>query len=147
MILRQFPPPCLRARFFKICEVLFGFGILIRLITAVPAQGPGRPCCSACQPIKKHHARQVVTQGHTNSGALTEHGSLNPALCGQAAGATRNSVKCPIWHDFEVGIGIEKIHVFTAFEDALHTLREPLLMSPGNRSSPTNCCHGFKFFI
>jgi hypothetical protein len=25
----------------------------------------------------------------------TEHGSLNPALCGQAAGATRNRVKCP----------------------------------------------------
>jgi hypothetical protein len=26
---------------------------------------------------------------------LTEHGLLNPALCGQAVGTTRNSVKCP----------------------------------------------------
>jgi hypothetical protein len=26
---------------------------------------------------------------------MTEHGSINPAMCGQALGATRNGIKCP----------------------------------------------------
>jgi hypothetical protein len=39
-------------------------------------------------PIEVNHIR-------IRTAILAEHGSLNPALWGQAVGATRNSVKCP----------------------------------------------------
>jgi hypothetical protein len=36
-----------------------------------------------------------VKQTPFHAAILTEHGLLNLALCGQAVGTTRNSVKCP----------------------------------------------------
>jgi hypothetical protein len=40
-------------------------------------------------------ATGVVKAGRPLTAILTEQGSLNPAMCGQAFGVTRNGVKCP----------------------------------------------------
>jgi hypothetical protein len=39
--------------------------------------------------------RRRVNGAAAGSAILTEYDSLNPALCGQAVGATSNGVKCP----------------------------------------------------